>query len=56
MVWIDFSRTFRELFCGLEIMVVVLELFGGYFWWIIRVGNYLQVFIGALPSFGFVPE
>ncbi|KAJ6849934.1 uncharacterized protein M6B38_268920 [Iris pallida] len=25
------SRTFRELFCGLEINYVVLELFGGYF-------------------------
>ncbi|KAJ6825470.1 uncharacterized protein M6B38_376305 [Iris pallida] len=25
------SRTFRELFCWLEINYVVLELFGGYF-------------------------
>ncbi|KAJ6837433.1 hornerin-like [Iris pallida] len=55
---LDF-RIFRELFGGVGIISVVLELFWWIFLWTILVGNgfslvwdILQVFVGALPSFG----
>ncbi|KAJ6838557.1 spidroin-1-like [Iris pallida] len=45
------SRTFRELFCGLEIMFVVLELFGG-FRWIIWVGIICRYLSAHFPVLG----